>query len=118
MGCRGRLGPAGALQEGQLGYQEWATRFGGEQEAARQAEQLAYARWATGGAWGQETGMQERQLAYEKWATGGGWEQQTAMQQRGIEAEAGLQTERLASQEMQANVAAFGRRWRPNTRWL
>ena len=85
-----------AQQQNQLGYNQWA---------ANQADALA--RWQTGEQGGLQRELQSQRLGQERELTTGLWEQ-----------EAQRQTERLRSQEQQAAMGAFGRRWKPNTRWM
>jgi hypothetical protein len=131
-----QLGWSREEQQKQLDYQRWYAQGGWAQEEARQQEQLDYQRWLAQGGWTQEQAgwaeqakRQQEQLGFERWQTAGGWEQQRAQQEAslafqrwqtsgGWEQEAARQAERLASEETQAAIGTYGRRWRPNTRWM
>lgn len=87
----------------QLAYLQWQQQL----QSAQAEQELEYQRWATSGGWEAEAQRQAEQLAYQRWAQTGEWEQAGELQQR-----------ELASRETQSAYETFGRRWRPNTRWV
>lgn len=86
----------------QLQYLQWQQQL----QTGQAGEQLGYQRWATAGGWEQEAARQAEQLGFQRWQQTGQWGQTAA-----------LQEQQLAARETEAAYGAFGRRWRPNTRW-
>jgi len=99
-------------------YKRWLATGGWEQEAQRQQEQLGYQRWLATGGWEQEAQRQQEQLGYQRWLATGTWGHETEQQQRQLEAQREIERMRAATAREQSAMAAFGRRWLPNTRWL
>lgn len=112
----------------QLQHLQWQQQGSWVQQQQQQQQQLAYQQWAQSGGWGHETQQQERQLEYQRWLASGGWEQERERQEAQFgqqrwaqtgewEQQQVLQEKQLAARETESAYEAFGRRWRPNTRW-
>ena len=74
--------------------------------------------WMQAGMQGQQwAGEFDWRKAMDQWNQM--FQQQQFDWQQGVDVWAqGLQEEELAQRETLANIQSFGRRWRPNTRWM
>jgi hypothetical protein len=80
---------------------QWSQQFQGEQFDWQKAADL----------WGQ--GMQEQMFGWEQ--EQGKWGQE--FQQEQLDWQKLAEEQRLGAEREAANLQAFGRRWRPSTRW-
>jgi len=114
--------PGQAGQYSWLPWQDWQTAPWANVPTERAQEQQAWMNvvlpWmqqqAQGQQWGQEFDWRRAQDLFNQQFQQAQFEHQQAQDVWGQ----GMQQQQLAEQGRQANVAAFGRRWAPNTRWM